>query len=354
MKENAELVTIFITTPLERSHVNRIRCVCPERVTVLYNPELLPPTRYTCDHNGIDGFILNPEQEDRWKEHLNSADILWNFPPDARDGTRGLDFAPNVKWIQATSSGIGKRIEELNLNDSDILITNSRGIHAGPLSEFVFLVLLSHVKQLLRMQEDQKERHWERFCSNELAGQTLALIGMGELGRKIASIGRVFDMKVVALASPESHKTAQELGIDRLFPHNQMYAMLGEADALVLAVPHTPETHGMIDGNALSALKNNSVFINIARGQIVNEAALIKHLKQGRISFAGLDTLTIEPLPKNSSLWDLPNVLISPHSASTVSAENERITEIFCYNLLCYLEGRQEDMRNVVNNRLMY
>ncbi len=354
MQKTNTSATIFITTPLESKHVDRIRSVSRKGVTVLYDPDLLPPTRYTCDHNGMGGFILSPEQEHRWKKYLESADILWNFPPDARDGTRGLDFAPNVKWIQTTSSGIGKRIEELNLTDSDILITNSRGVHAKPLAEFVFLVLLSHVKRLLKMQTEQKERHWERFCSKELAGQTLGLIGMGELGCTIASIGRVFDMRIIALASPGSRKTAEELGIDQLFPNYQIHDMLGETDALVLAAPHTPETERMIDDKALSALKKNSVFVNIARGHLVDESALIKHLKEGRIAFAGLDTLTVEPLPKDSLLWDLPNVLISPHSASTVEAENERITEIFCHNLLCYLEGRRGDMRNIVNNRLMY
>ena len=354
MNKNNISATVFITTPLETKFVDRIKSVRPEQVTVLYDPDLLPPTRYTCDHNGIEGFTLTPIQEKRWKTHMAVADILWNFPPKTRDGTRGLDFAPNIKWIQTTSSGISTRIEELNLINSDVLITNSRGVHAGPLAEFVFLVLLSHVKQLPRMQSDQKGRHWERFCSNELAGQTLALIGMGELGRKIASIGKIFDMKIVALASPGSEKTAQELGIQKLFPNEQLHTMLSETDALVLAVPHTPETDGMIDENALRTLKKGSVFINIARGHIVDESALVRHLKLGRIAFAGLDTLTIEPLPKDSSLWDLPNVLISPHSASTVKAENERITEIFCHNLLCYLEGREEDMRNIVNKRLMY
>ena len=354
MGKNNGSVTIFITTPLETELVDRIRSVSPEHVTVLHDPDLLPPTRYTCDHDGIEGFSLNSEQENRWKQYMESADILWNFPPRTRDGTRGLDFAPNVKWIQTTSSGIGKRIEELDLSDSDILIKNSRGVHAGPLAEFVFLVLLSHVKHLHQMQRDQKKRHWERFCSDELAGQTLALIGMGELGRKIASVGRVFNMRIVALASPESRRTAQELDIDELFPNEQLHAMLGGADALVLAVPHTPETDRMIDERALGALKKHSVFINIARGHIVDEVALTKYLKQGQIAFAGLDTLTVEPLPKDSSLWDLPNVLISPHSASTVKTENERITEIFCHNLLCYLEDRQKDMRNLVNNRLMY
>jgi len=354
MKKNDGSTTILITTPLEVKHIDRMRSVSPERITVLYDPDLLPPTRYTCDHNGVAGFTLSPDQEHRWKKYLESADILWNFPPNARDGTCGLNFAPDVKWIQTTSSGIGKRIEELNLTGSDILITNSRGVHAGPLTEFVFLVLLSHVKRLLKMQTEQKERHWERFCSNELAGQTLGLIGMGELGRKIASIGRVFDMKIIALASPGSRKTARELSIDKLFPNNQLHDMLRETDALVLAAPHTPETEKMIDDNALGALKEGSVFVNIARGDLVDELALIKHLKHGRIAFAGLDTLTVEPLPKDSLLWDLPNVLISPHSASTVEAENERITEIFCHNLLCYLEGRQEDMRNIVDNRLMY
>jgi phosphoglycerate dehydrogenase-like enzyme len=130
--------------------------------------------------------------------------------------------------------------------------------------------------------------------------------------------------------------------------------MLREADALALTIPHTPETEGMIDAAALKALKPGSTFINIGRGQVVDEAALIEALRSGHIGFAALDVFTVEPLPASSPLWDMPNVLISPHSASAMPTENERLVELFSHNLRCYLDGRLSEMRNILDKKRLY
>ena len=351
--EQARLA-VFIATPLEAEHVDRIKAVDPARLEVTFEPDLLPPTRYTADHAGQDGFVLSEEQEERWRGHLARADILWDFPPSASDGTKGINLAPNLKWIQTTSSGVGQTVKRLGLQESDILITTARGVHAGPLSEFVFLALLSHVKRLPHLQAEQKAHHWARFCGDELAGKTLAIIGVGELGRRVAEVGRCLGMRVVALARAGSDRTAEQLGIEVLFPHDALHQMLREADALVLSVPHTPDTEGMIDEAAFAALKPGAVFVNIARGQVVDLEALTRNLQSGRIALAALDPFAVEPLDPNSPLWDLPNVLISPHSASTAESENGKITDIFCHNLRCYLKGRLDDMRNVLDKARMY
>ena len=354
MLDETSPLVVFIATPLEPEQVDRIRAVAPDGVEVLYDPDLLPPTRYVADHNGVNGFTLTPEQDALWREHLGRAEVLWDFPPDARDGTSGLALATGLKWIQTTSSGVGQKVERLGLQESDLLITTARGVHAGPLTEFVFLSLLSYVKRLRHLQAEQREHRWERFCGDELDGMTLAIVGAGGVGRRVAAIGRCFGMRVTALARPGSSKTAEEIGVDVLYPPERLHAMLAETDALVLSIPHTAETEGLIDKAAIAALKPGAIFVNIARGQVVDETALIEALRSGRIAFAGLDVFAVEPLPADSPLWDMPNVLINPHSASTAKSENRRVTDIFCHNLRCYLEGRLADMQNVFDKERLY
>lgn len=347
-------LNIFIASPLEPEQVERIRAVDRERLKVVHDPDVLPPKRYEADHTGPAGFRRTAEQQERWQAHLGRADILWDFPPRNPDGSGGLAYAPNVRWIQGTSSGVGRTVEALGLLDSDLLITTARGVHGGPLAEFVFLILLAHVRKFAHLAELQRRHVWERFCGEELEGRTLAIIGAGEVGRKVALVGRSFGMRVVALASPGSRRTAAELGVDALHPHDGMHQMLAETDALVLSVPHTPETDRLIDDNALRALKPGAILVNVARGGVVDEPALLEALRDGRIALAGLDVFADEPLPADSPFWDMPNVIVSPHSSANAASENRKITDIFRHNLRCYLDGRLEDMRNIFQSKRMY
>ena len=171
---------------------------------------------------------------------------------------------------------MGRGVEALGLLGSDLLITTARGVHAGPLAEFAFLILFAHVRKLGHLADLQRRHLWERFCGEELEGRTLAIAGMGEVGRRLASGGHFFGMRVVALASPGSRRSAGELGVDALYPNDDLHAMLSEADALVLSVPHTPETDKFIDAAALRALKPGAVLVNIARGGVVDEPALLE------------------------------------------------------------------------------
>lgn len=345
---------IFISTPLESEHVERIRDVDRERLEVVFEPDLLPTTRYVADHKGMDGFTLTPAQEERFRAHLARADVLWDFPPRLSDGREGLVLATKVKWIQTTSSGVGQRVQRLGLKESDVLITTARGVHAGPLTEFVFLSLLSYVKRLRHLTEEQRAHRWERFCGSELEGKTLAIVGAGGVGLRVAAVAKAFGMRVLALRRPGSEKSASQMGVDVVFAPDELHDMLSESDALVLSVPHTQETERLIDERALSSLKRGAVFVNIARGKVVDEPALIEAIRSGQIAFAGLDVFTVEPLPTESPLWDMPNVLISPHSASTAESENRRITDIFCHNLHCYLSGGYDEMKNVFDKARLY
>jgi phosphoglycerate dehydrogenase-like enzyme len=354
MSADSSRLSVFIASPLEEEHVARIRTVAPDKVDVVYQPDLLPPTRYIADHAGIAGFKRSAEQEARWRRHVAEADILWDFPSDSPDGTSGLAHAPKVKWIQATSSGIGSRVAKLGLKDSKIILTTARGVHAGPLAEFAFHSMIGHWKQAARILEDQKRHQWARYCGEELAGKTLAIIGVGEVGRRIIQIAKAFDMRVVALARPGSRRTAADVGVDTLFKSDELHKMLGQADALVLIIPHTAETEGLIDRAAIAAMKPGLVLVNIARGQVIDEAAMIEALRRGHIAFAALDVFAVEPLPASSPLWDMPNVVVSPHSASTAASENGKITEIFCRNLQRFVDGRLSEMTNLFDRSHTY
>jgi phosphoglycerate dehydrogenase-like enzyme len=242
----------------------------------------------------------------------------------------------------------------LGLRDSDVICTTARGLHGKPLAEFVFLAILMHVRGLRHLEAEQRKHRWEVYCTNELPGKTLAVVGAGHLATHIAAVGRAFGMRTTVMGRNYSPGRAAELGFDHMYPRAQLHDMLAEADALVLTIPHTPETERMIDAAAFAALKPGAVFVNIARGKVVDELALIDNLRSGRIGFAALDVFDVEPLPASSPLWDMPNVLISPHSQSIVPSNNARLTELFCYNLRCYLDGRFADMHNVLNKDLMY
>ncbi|MDI3340613.1 MAG: D-2-hydroxyacid dehydrogenase [Sphaerobacter sp.] len=354
MAGEQERLTIFITSPLEVEHVERIRATGGERVEVIYDPELLPPTRYVADHDGREDFRRSPEQQARFDSYVARADILWDFPKNAPPGGGLLQRAPRLKWVQTTSAGVGQLVARLGLQESDLLVTTASGVHARPLAEFVFLALLMHVKELPRLQADQRAHRWQRFASDELSGKTLAIVGPGKIGREVARIARCFDMRVLAMGRTTTPERAAALGVDQLYPRERLGEMLAAADAVVLCCPHTPETENLIDRDAFAAMKDGVVFINIARGQVVDEDALIDALRSGKIAFAALDVFRTEPLPPDSPLWDLPNVLINPHSASTAYSENRRITDIFCHNLTCFLDGRISEMWNVLDKRRMY
>lgn len=341
----------MIASPLEPEHVEMIKQHLPLGVELIYERSLYPPTRYIADHHGPADFQRTPEQEKQWQALVASADIAFDFPYFNRHPRA---YAPNLKWIQTTSAGVGQMVTRLGIKADDILITTASGVHARPLAEFVFLVLLMAVKDHARLASGQQAHTWERFCADELSGKTLAIIGPGRIGQEVARIGRCFDMIPIALTRDSRPERTTQLGVDRLFGRDELHEMLGQADALVICAPHTPETENIMDRAAFDALKSGVILVNIGRGQLVDEDAMLDKLRDGTIRFAGLDVFRNEPLPADSPFWDLPNFLISPHSASTSTRENERLADLFIHNLSCFVDGRIGAMRNVLDIERMY
>ncbi len=345
---------LLIASPLESEHVARIRDAAAGRVEVLHDPDLIPRARFPADHTGDPGFALDAAGQARWRELLARATILWDFPRPMDGFAGGLAEAPNVKWVQATSSGVGQTLARYGLIDHPVLVTSARGVHAGPLAEFVMMTVLTNAKQLRHLQDEQRRQRWQRHSGDDLPGKTITVIGAGAIGAEIGRLARAFGMCVTALVRHPDRARASALYADRVLGSNRLAESVRDADYIVVCAPHTDETESLIDAEIINAMKEGVVFVNVGRGQVVAEDALIAALRDGRIGFAALDVTRHEPLPEDSPLWTLPNVLISPHSASTVVRENARIAQIFLGNLELFLAGEPGKMRNLVDKSRLY
>ena len=340
-------VKLLIGSPLDAALVEQIRAVDP-RLEVTFRPDLLGTPRYYADHHPPSG--RDDAQETEFRALLAETEILFDF--DTATAVGLADIAPRLRWVQSTSAGVGQAIIRYGLDKSDIIVTTSSGIHATPLAEFVLMVMLHFTKNYPLLAARKAERRFERFATGQLPGKTLAIVGPGKIGREIARLARPFGVRTVALG--RTRRAPEELGVDAVYGRPELHTMLGAADFLVLIAPHTPETEDMIDAAAIAALKPGAVLINIARGQLIDEDALLDALRSGQIAGAALDVFRDEPLPPTSPFWDEPNVIINAHSASTSDGEDERIVDIFCHNLGHYLAGEPEKMRNILDKALMY
>src|SRR6185437_8610105 len=245
--------------------------------------------------------------------------------------------APKLRWLQATSSGIGEFMAANGLDDSGFIVTTAAGIHAGPLAEFVLFALLYFVKDAPGLADAKTARSWRRHTSGELSGKRILIVGLGEVGRRAAESCAALGVDV--WGASRAPRLAPPAGVSRLVPRDGIRAALAEVDGLVLAAPHTAESHHLIGRAELWQMPAGSVLVNIGRGELVDEEALIDVLRKGHLGGAALDVAATEPLPPSSPLWALRNVLISPHSASTVAAENERIVELFLRNFRRFTSG---------------
>ena len=326
---------VLITSWLEPEHVARIRQVDP-RLEILHEPELLARPRYVADHSAP--VTRTPDQEARWRELLARAEILFDF--DKSTGPELARLAPNVRWIQATSAGIGEYVRKMGFAESmpQTVFTTASGVHARPLAEFCIMVMLAFHKKLLTSLRDQRERRWERFAAGELDGQTLVVVGVGRIGKEIARLAKAFGMRVIGVKRTVAGVDPASLHLDALYGPDELHRALEQAQNLVLIAPHTSETAGMIGARELALLPRGAVFINIGRGALVDENALIETLRSGHLSGAGLDVFAQEPPAQDNPLWTMENVIVCSHSASTAYRENERITDLFCRNLRRYLD----------------
>ena len=340
------LVRVVICSPLEQELVDRIRAV-DDRIEVAFAPEFLASPRYPCDHGGPLP-DLTPAQDREWHDLLAQAEIAFDF--DAREPGRINENFPRLRWIQATSAGVGQYFTRWPLDLARVTVTTSKGVHADPLSEFAIAGLLYFVKDIPALQSWQQQHRWQRYTGRNLAGQRCLVVGLGNIGARTAKKLAALGVEVVGAVRPGGTSSAP--GVVRTVPFDRIAEVIGDVDAVVLACPLTPLTRGLISADVIAAMRPGALIVNVSRGQVVDEPAMIEALRSGALGGAALDVVAVEPLPAGSELWALPNVLISPHSASTVAQENELITDIFCDNLRRYLDG--VPLRNAYDPELGY
>jgi glyoxylate/hydroxypyruvate reductase len=326
-------IKVLVCSFLEKEQVARI--VAHPGVEVRYRPDLLPQPRYPCDHHGPAPALTVAERAE-WATLLRQADVCFDFDWD--EPAEMPARAPGVKWVQASSSGIGQFMGRTGLAGWDAVVTTAAGIHAQPLTEWAVTGILYFVKDVPGLQARQAAHRWERMATAGLAGRRALVVGLGHVGRAVAAALAGLGVEVWGVRREAS--TGQLAGVSRTGTAAELPELLRSCDIMVLACPLTPETFRLIGAQELAALGPDGILVNIARGAIIDEPALIDALRQRAIRGAVLDVAQAEPLAADSPLWDLGNVLISPHSASTLATENVALVELFLRNLALFQAGK--------------
>ena len=279
---------------------------------------------------------------------------------------RVLARAPRLAWVHSATAGV-ERVLTPGSRQRDLLITNARGVFSRPIAEYVLMMILAVSRRLPQLLELQRERTWQPLEGAELSDVTVGIVGLGSIGRAVATLATAFGCRGIATrrrseagaaaapdgeppqdeARPGAGSTGEGLVLDQVLGPDGLTAVLAESDFVVLAAPLTPTTEGLIDGPALEAMKPGAWLINVARGRLVDERALLRALREGHIGGAILDTFRDEPLPPSSPFYDMDNVIVTPHTSWSSGRVLDRSVELFCANLRRYAAG--QPLVNVVD-----
>ena len=258
--------------------------------------------------------------------------------------TNIMSRSPRLKWVQTMNAGVNTVLDS-DIKQSRVMLTRAGGIHGIPMREFVLHLMLMFAKQATLCFKLQQEKRWQTFTPEMLHSKTCGILGLGKIGSEVARLARAIGMRVIALDIKRMARTK----VDVMLQPERLGELLSESDFVVIALPLTPETTGYIGEAELRAMKPTACLINIARGKIVDEGAIIRALEERWIAGAGLDALATEPLPVDSKLWKLPNAILTPHVAGVSLNYNLAVTNLFCENFIRYLNG--EKLFNVVNKK---
>jgi len=309
-----------VTTPIDERNMLKIKAV-GDRISVDQVSPLIVAER--------KGDLSN---EEKLTTLLGQAEVVYGwihqFPRNL------LGRTSRLKWIQVMSAGVDRLSDEIL--KSPIRIVTTSGLHGTPMGEVVLEMMLMFAKDAPACLQMKQAREWRRYKPKLLRGQTVGILGLGRIGREIARLCGAFGMKVIGLRRSEGSPLAE---VDRVYPREQLQQFLAESDFVVLALPLTKETQGLIGERELRGMKPSAYLINVARGAVVDEGALIRALEEKWIAGAGLDVFIQEPLPPDSRFYDLPNVIFSPHISGEMPDYESRATEIFCENLKRYVAG---------------
>jgi phosphoglycerate dehydrogenase-like enzyme len=330
-------VPILVNFTLGDEHLQRIEAADPCVRLMRAYTEADPDARARGEEgNALEGEAL--------MEMVREAEVIFGF----RFPLEWLDIAPHLKWVQLASAG-SDHMQRLGLFDKrpDLLLTTASGVHEIPISEHIVAMLLHFARGFHRAVRNQAEGKWERYRAEEAAGKVACLVGYGSIARRTATLLKTLGMKVIAVRASIAEQQPGFEAVERFYPPEELNAVLSQSDYVIIAAPRTPRTEGMLGRDQFRAMKPTAVLINISRGALVDEPALIEALQSGTIGGAALDVFSQEPLPETSPLWAMPNVLITPHVSGSNPHYDHRVTDLFIDNLKRYLAG--EPLRNRVD-----
>jgi phosphoglycerate dehydrogenase-like enzyme len=298
-------------------------------------------------------------------EPVDDVEVLLHGWLSSEAFDRLLTRAPRLAWVHSASAGVERALTPAS-RERGIVITNARGVFSRPIAEYVMMMILAVSRRLPGLLELQRERTWQPLEGSELRDVTVGIVGLGSIGRAVGALATAFGCRVVATRRrPESGAARSvaadatgddvsfgEAMLERVGGPETLPALLAESDFVVLAAPLTPETQNMMDAATLALMKPGSWLINVARGKLVDELALLRALRDGPLGGAILDTFRDEPLPPSSPFYDLPNVIVTPHTSWSSSRVLDRSVELFCDNLRRFAAG--EPLVNVVDPRQGY
>jgi len=329
---------VLIVAPIGQDQIERVRHVSPELIIKEAS---------------------SPVADTEWREAEIVFTVPWKLPEPKQ--------VPQLRWMQLYSAG-ADRLFSSPLLETDMMVTTTSGLHAINIAEYVLAMAQAWYRKIPQLLAWKQGKNWgtnaERSAlfADELYGKTIGIVGYGSIGRQVARLAHAYNIRVLAMQRGTNHKDTgfqfPEVGDpegtlpERYYTFDQLHDMLKECDIIVAAVPLTTETRAMFNAAAFQSMKENAFFVNIARGEICDENAMISALEQKQIAGAVLDVFTQEPLPSTSPLWDLPNVLMSPHNSGPTPHYNERATDIFMANLRRYLAD--EPMYNLVDKKRGY
>lgn len=324
------------------------------RLDFVYEPGLYRTQRWQGDWEGDPTFTRTEEQTKRYEEIITSSQALFGIP-DVNPALLKQAVAQNkdLVWVHTTAAGGGAQVKAAGLSAEQleqVTFTTSAGVHGSTLAEFALFGVLAGAKNLRKLEADQAKKYWpaERWGMRHLDEMTVLIVGLGGIGTAVAERFKACGSTVWG-TSRSGHPVR---GVDGLIDPAKIAEVAGEVDAIVATLPGTKSTEGLLGVEVFEAVKDGTIFVNVGRGTVVDESALIAALEAGRIGFAALDVVAQEPLDPNSVLWEHPNVLISPHTAALSTQETTRIAKLFAHNATCILDGQA--MRNKVDTVEFY
>ncbi|SEP96693.1 Phosphoglycerate dehydrogenase [Streptomyces sp. yr375] len=336
-----ERLRVAVAAPLSEENCARIRELEP-RIDLVVDHSVLPPMRWPADFSGDPAWQRTPRQQRVYEAALDSADALYGIPDvDPAALARAVRANPRLRWVHTMAAGGGGQVKAAGLSADEldrVLFTTSAGVHGRPLAEFAVFGVLAAAKDLPRLTRQQRDHEWSgRWTMGQVSRQTVLVLGLGGIGRQVAAALHALGATVIGT----SRRDVDVPGVATVIHPDRITEVAATVDAVVNTLPGTEATEHLLGKRFFDAVRSGTALVNVGRGTVVDEAALLEALDSGRIGFAALDVFETEPLPAHSPLWDHERVLVSPHTAALDAAEDRRIAELFAANATRLLDGQR-------------